>query len=129
MDLTKRDERKSSVAESTRGYIYNTPDVDIYEGKDEYKIIFDVPGTEKEDINIKVEKDVLTLTAESKYKPAEEYELSREEMDFTGYQRSFNLNGIVNTEKIEADYDNGSLTLTLPKKEEEKTKEISIKIS
>jgi HSP20 family protein len=129
MDLTKRNEGKSNVAESTRGYIYKSPDVDIYESKDVYKIIFDVPAIDKEDINIKVEKEVLTMTAECKKEPVEGYECAREEMDFTGYQRTFNLNGIVNTEKIEAGYENGTLILTLPKKEEEKTKEISIKIN
>jgi len=129
MDLTKRNEESRDAAESTRGYNYYSPDVDIYEEKDGYKIVFDVPGIEKDDIKIKVEKDVLTLTAESKREPVRDYESVREEMEFAGYTRSFNLNGIVDSGKIEADFNNGTLTLSLPKKEEEKTKEISIKIS
>jgi len=129
MDLTKRDRNETEGIESTRGYIYSTPETDIYEDKDNYRIVFDIPGIEKEDINIKVEKDVLTLTADNKKKPEEGYECVREEMGFVGYQRSFNLNGIVDAGKIEADYDNGTLILKLPKKEEEKTKEIQIKIA
>lgn len=129
MDLTKKTDNNTQEIESTRGYIYRTPETDIYEDKDNYKIIFDIPGIEKEDVTIKVEKDVLTLTAESRKKPEEDFECVREEMVFAGYQRAFNLNGIVDSGKIEADYNNGTLTLTLPKKEEEKTKEIQIKIA
>lgn len=127
MNITKKDENKN--IESTRGYIYDIPATDIYETDNEYKIIFDLPGIEKEDINIKIEKEILTLTAESKKKPLDEYEIIREEMDFNGYQRSFNLNGVVDTEKIIADYVNGTLIITLPKKEEKQTKEIKIKVS
>ena len=127
MNITKKEEHKN--IESTRGYIYDIPSTDIYETDNEYKIIFDIAGIEKEDINIKIEKDILTLTAESKKQPVDGYELIREEMGFNGYQRSFNLNGVVDTEKIVADYNNGTLVLTLPKKEEQKTKEIKIKVS
>jgi len=129
MDLTKKNENKNEPVESTRGYIYTAPDVDIFEETEVYKILFDIPGIEKDDINIKVEKDVLTLTAECKKQPGEGFECVREEMGFVGYQRSFNLNGIVDTNKIEADYSNGTLQLKLPKKEEQKTKEIQIKVS
>jgi len=128
MDLTKKNENSAQEIESTRGYIYRTPETDIYEDKDNYRIIFDIPGIEKEDINIKVEKDVLTLTAECMNSPGKGFECVREEMGFSGYQRSFNLNGIVDSGKIEADYNNGTLALKLPKKEEQKTKEIQIKI-
>jgi len=128
MDLIKKKENNETV-ESTRGYIYNVPDTDILEDKEKYTIVFDLPGIEKEDINLKAEKDILTVTAESKKQPLDSYECLREEMEFTGFQRSFNLNGIVDTNKISADFKNGTLTLTLPKKEEQKTKEIQIKVS
>jgi len=128
MNITKKEETNKNI-ESTRGYIYDTPYTDIFESENEYKIIFELPGIEKEDINIKIEKDILTLTAESKKEPIEGYQCIREEMEFNGYQRSFNLNGVVNTDKIIADYQDGTLTITLPKKEEQKTKEIKINIS
>jgi len=128
MDLIKNKENTDTV-ESTRGYIYNVPDTDIFEDKDKYTITFDLPGIDKEDINLKVEKDVLTITAESKKQPLDSYEALREEMEFTGFQRSFNLNGIVDSNKISADYKDGTLTLMLQKKEEQKTREIQIKVS
>jgi len=119
MDLIKKKENNETV-ESTRGYAYRIPDTDIFENNDKYSIIFDLPGIEKEDINLKVEKDILTITAESKKQPVESYDCLREEMEFAGFQRAFNLNGIVDPDKISADYNNGTLTLTLPKKEEAK---------
>lgn len=115
--------------ESTRGYFYITPDCDIYETDEGYKIIFEIPGIEKNDINLKVEKDVLALTAECSKQPVEGHNCLREEMLFSGYQRSFNLNNVVDTGQIQADYKGGVLTLTLPKKEEKKTKEIKVNIA
>jgi len=128
MDLIKKKEKNEKV-ESTRGYVYNIPETDIFEDNEKYTIIFDLPGIDKEDINLKVEKEILTITAESKKQPLDSYETLREEMEFTGFKRSFNLNGIVDSNKINADYKNGTLTLTLTKKEEQKTKEIQIKVS
>ncbi len=127
-NLEKKNKENKDI-ESTRGYYYETPECDIYETDKEYSIIFDIPGIEKEDINVKVEKDVLKLTAESKKQPLEDYECTLNEMNFNGYSRSFNLNGIVDTDKINADYNNGTLKLSLPKKEEKKTKEIKININ
>jgi len=129
MDLNKTNEQENKNVESTRGYHYYVPSTDIYETPEQYKLIFDLPGIEKEDINIKVEKEILTLTAESKKEPVECYECLRDEIDFYGYQRSFNLNGVVDNSKINADFSEGVLTLSMPKREEQKTKEIQIKVA
>ena len=126
--MTKKKETNETV-ESTRGYVYDVPETDITEDKEKYTITFDLPGIEKDDINLKVEKDILTVTAESGKQPMDSYETLREEMEFVGYQRSFNLNNVIDPEKIKADYQNGTLTLTLLKREEQKTKEIQIKVS
>jgi len=128
MDLIKKKENNETV-ESTRGYVYSVPDTDIFEDKEKYSIVFDLPGIEKEDIILKIEKDILTITAESKKEPLDSYECLRQEMEFSGFKRSFNLNGIVDSNKITADYKNGTLTLILPKIEEQKTREIQIKVS
>lgn len=130
MKLEKRDNRSVDRAiESTKGTFYERPVCDIYENDNEFTIYFDIPGVEKEGINLKVEKDVLTLTAECNKKPDEGYRCVREEMDFAGYRRSFNLNRTVDAEKISADYNNGTLKVTLPKREEHKTKEIKIAVN
>jgi HSP20 family protein len=127
MDLDKKQENKNT--ESTRGYIYLTPECDIIENDNEYKILFDIPGVEKENVNLNIEKDILTLKAECMKKPVEGYQCIKNEMTFSGYKRSFELGSYVDSEKINADYKNGILSLILPKKEEEKTKEIKININ
>jgi len=129
MQLEKSKNINNDNIESTRGYVYQTPECDIYETKGEYKIYFDIPGVEKNDIDLKVEKNVLTLTAESSKKPEDKYECLREELSYAGYKRSFELTDVVDSEKINADYKNGSLTLTLPKKEKHKAKEVKITVN
>lgn len=133
MNLTKKEQnnevQREEKVESTRGYYYNNPDCDIYENENEFKIVFEIPGIEKDDINVKVEKDVLTITAESRKEPPEGYDGLWSEMDYSGYRRSFNLNNLIDRDKIAADYVDGVLTLTLPKREEQKTKEITIQVS
>jgi len=128
MEIDKRKNDNKTKVESTRGFVYEKPECDIYETDNDYKIYFDIPGVEKNDVNLNVEKDVLTLTANCLKEPGKDYDCLREEMGFTGYKRSFELNNTVNTEKINADYDNGSLLVTLPKREEQKTKEIQINV-
>jgi len=127
-DNKNKELKKEEKIESTRGYIYDTPSCDLYETENEYKMYFDIPGIEKDDISLKVEKDILTLKAECSKKPDKGYNCIRSEMKFEGYKRSFELNNAVDADKINADYENGTLILTLPKKEEQKTKEIKIKV-
>lgn len=122
-------EKNNNNIESTKGVYYETPECDIMESEEEFIIYFDIPGVDKEGINLKVEKDILTLTAECSKKPAEGYNCIREEMEYSGYRRSFNLNKSVDSEKIIADYENGTLKVKLPKREEQKTKEIKIKVN
>jgi HSP20 family protein len=129
MQIEKNNELNNENIESKRGYVYENPDCDIYEAGNEYKIYFDLPGVEKEDINIKVEKGTLSLVAESTKKPEEKYEALREEISYSGYKRTFELGDLVDSNKINADYKNGTLVVTLPKKEEQKTKEIKIKVN
>jgi len=129
LDKKNKELKKDEKIESTRGYVYDTPACDLYETENEYKIFFDIPGVEKNDISLKVEKDILTLKAESSKKPDKGYDCIRSEMRFEGYKRSFELNNAVDADKIDADYQNGTLILTLPKREEQKTKEIKIKVS
>ena len=126
MEIMKKD--KSNV-ESTKGNIYKTPDCDIYENDNEYIMYFDIPGVEKDDIALKVEKDVLNLTAECTKKAGENYTCLRDEMLYSGFKRSFDLGDSVNSDDIKADYKNGTLKLILPKKEKQKTRQISINVS
>jgi HSP20 family protein len=94
---------------------------------DTFTIEVDLPGVKKEDIELKVEDDYLTVTAVRKYKneiKEEDYYLC--ESNFGVISRSFVLSDNINRDSIEAKYDNGRLVLTLEKEESKKTKSISI---
>lgn len=126
--MTKKDNDFKDV-ESKRGTRFVSPATDIIENENDYTIIFDMPGIDKKDINLKVEKDVLTVTAETCRRSDDNFECIREESGYYSYRRSFNLNNIINTDKIDAEYKDGTLTLTLSKRENEKPKEIEIRVS
>lgn len=93
---------------------------DITEKDGKYILEADLPGFKKEDISVDIDKDCLTITAEHKSEEKEENADSyiRRERYYGSYTRSFNVKGI-DTEAITATYNDGVLTLTMPKKEPE----------
>ncbi len=93
---------------------------DITEKDGQYILEADLPGFKKEDISVDIDKDCLTITAEHKSEEKEENADSyiRRERFYGSYTRSFNVKGI-DTEAITAAYNDGVLTLTMPKKEPE----------
>jgi HSP20 family protein len=101
--------------------------VNIYEDEKGYQLELNVPGRRKEDFQLNVENQLLTIKYEKK---GEESKLKtiRQEFSFPGFTRSFTLDQKINTEAIEAKYDNGLLKVYLPKKEEVKItpKQISV---
>lgn len=92
---------------------------DISDEGSSYKLTADLPGFEKGDIHIDVKNDMLTVSAE-RHSEVEDKDKKgkfvRQERSYGSYKRSFSL-GDVDADKIAAKYDNGVLTLTLPKKE------------
>lgn len=93
---------------------------DITEKDGKYILEADLPGFKKEDISVDIDKDCLTITAEHKSEEKEENADSyiRRERYYGSYTRSFNVKGI-DTEAITAAYNDGVLTLAMPKKEPE----------
>jgi len=94
---------------------------------DTFTIEVDLPGVKKEDIELKLEDDFLTINAIRSFKneiKEEDYYLC--ESNFGLISRSFALSDNINRDKIEAKYENGRLYLTLEKSEDKKTKSISI---
>lgn len=105
------------------------PITDIIETDDEFQINMELAGYSKKDISINIEDDVLTITGERE-QIDESTKFIRRESSTSKFKRSFNLDGyIINYDEIESSFKHGILTINLPKKEEEKTKSISIKIS
>jgi HSP20 family protein len=107
-----------------------TPRVNVEEGKDRFLLTAEVPGMEKDDIKIEVKDHQLMITGEKKME-AENKETDYHvcEICYGRFERSFTLPDNVNADKIEAAYKSGVLTLTIPKTEEAKPKEIKVKIT
>lgn len=114
----------------TNNSTLNFPAVNIAETKDDYELEFNVPGRKKEDFKITIDKNILTVSFEKKEDQKEEgKQFIKREFVTQSFKRSFTLDEKINTEDINASYEDGLLHLTLPKKEEVKVlpKEIAIK--
>lgn len=97
------------------------PAVNIKESKDEFKLSFAVPGMRKDDFHIGVEGNMLTISSEKEESKEErETKYTRKEYNYSSFTRSFSLPEDVNKDNIHAEYTDGVLHLTLPKKEEAK---------
>ena len=101
----------------------STPAVNIREDDKNYVLDFAIPGLEKKDLKIDMNEDILTISSEMK-KESEENKngYKRKEFSYSSFSRSFYIPENVNREKIEASYNNGVLSVSLPKQEEEKSK-------
>ncbi|MBS1771954.1 MAG: Hsp20/alpha crystallin family protein [Bacteroidetes bacterium] len=97
------------------------PAVNISEEKDNYKVTMAAPGMKKDDFKVDVEGNLMTISAEQEEEKEEkDKKYNRKEYNYTSFSRSFTLPDAVNKDNIDAKYDNGILTLTLPKKDEAK---------
>lgn len=95
------------------------PPVNIRETENAYEVALSAPGKSKEEFNIEVEKDILTISSASKSEEnVEEGKYTRREFSFKSFKRSFTLPETVQVDEIKASYENGILKLSLPKKEE-----------
>lgn len=103
--------------------------LDLIESKDRYKIIADLPGMEKDNIKIMVEKDVLTVSGERSRIKDEEDDIVFSERYYGSFSRSFRLPENVVKSGVSADYKNGILEVSVPKKEETKPREIEVKVN
>ncbi len=104
-----------------------TPATDIYETENSYVVKADLPGVKKEDIQIDLHDGTFTLKAEKKFEEKESKDnYLRVERAYGSFVRSFRLPKNVDAEKIKAEYKDGVLEVTLPKKEEAKPKKIQV---
>ncbi len=106
------------------------PPVDIYEN-DRHEIVLraELPGLKREDLDIRVENNTLTLRGERK-RDAEVKQESyhRVERVYGGFTRSFSLPTTINTEQVTATFTDGVLTITLPMREEAKPRQIQVQV-
>lgn len=95
------------------------PAVNINEEKDHYAVTLAAPGLKKDDFNIDIDGNIMTISAVTEEEKEEkEKKYTRKEYNYSSFSRSFTLPEEIDKEKIAAKYDNGILRLSLPKKEE-----------
>src|ERR1700693_3309667 len=105
------------------------PAVDIYETEHELVVKADLPDVDSKDLDIRVETNILTIRGERKCeKNVIQDNYLRVERAYGAFSRSFSLANTVNSEAIKADYQNGVLTLSIPKREEAKPKQIKVNV-
>lgn len=104
-----------------------SPAVDIYETDHEIIVQAELPGVDRQDIALHLEKNVLTLKGERRFeKETKQENYHRIERAYGGFSRSFSIPAMVDDEKIKAEYKDGILRISLPKKEQVKPKQIQI---
>ena len=107
-----------------------SPPVDILETEDNLTLKADLPDVKIEDLDIRVENNTLTIRGHRNFEKEENVKgWHRIERSYGTFARSFSLPNTVDTEKVRADYRNGVLTITVPKKEVAKPKTIHVEIS
>jgi HSP20 family protein len=103
------------------------PPVDVYEDEHNITVHAELPGIEEKDLDINLENNVLTISGERKMENEEKKEnFHRIERSYGRFTRSFTLPSTVDTEHINAAFENGILKVTIPKLEEAKPKQIKI---
>ncbi len=103
------------------------PAVDIFESDESFVATADLPGLKKDDIDVSIEDNVLTVSGERKFeKGGDEGTFRRVERSYGSFRRSFTLPRGVDPSKVGAKFEDGVLTLTLPKSEMAKSRKITV---
>lgn len=131
MEKKKQELEKQNTAgknvEEVNGTDQIAPNVDIYERDDALVVLADMPGVDRESIDINVENQVLTIKGTMMPEQHEGYQLSYQEYMPANYRRSFNLTNEVDVGKITARFNAGVLEIVLPKAKEAQLKKIEVK--
>jgi HSP20 family protein len=107
-----------------------TPSCDIFETDKELVLKFELPGVKKEKVKVTMENNVLTLRGERKFEEETNRDnYHRVERHYGEFTRSFNVPMFVDATKINAEFKEGMLTVTLPKREEARAKQIDVKVN
>lgn len=100
--------------------------MDAYRHDARFVVHFDVPGVDPSSIDLTVEKDVLTITAERRWEPAEGDQVLASERPQGSFSRQLFLGEGLDAERIEASYDQGVLTVSVPVAEQAKPRRVEI---
>lgn len=110
--------------------VFTNPPVNIHENNEGFHIEMNAAGLQKSDFKIQTEKNLLTISYEKKEEAEQKtYKTIKKEFGMKSFKRSFTLNENVNTDGIQAKYENGILQIFIPKKEEVKIMPKQIEIA
>lgn len=123
---TEKQEIAESDVERTRSRACFIPRADIYETDDSIVIMADMPGVDKDSLDITLDSDILSINGYVEPEAPENYDLAYAEYREGDYQRQFTVSNQIDRENIEATLKDGVLHLTLPKAQPS-TKKISVK--
>lgn len=124
--MARKETTEVTAPEATRGGIYYSPRVDIYETADEVVLSCDMPDVKSQDLDVRFEKGELSLHGKvQRRQEADEFLL--EEYGVGDFYRSFSITTEVEGNKISAEYRDGVLTVRLPKQEKAKPKRIVVR--
>jgi HSP20 family protein len=124
--LTQKDRAEQTSPESTRGGLYFSPRVDIYETQDELTLYADVPGCRSEDVDLRFEQGELVLHGRVRRRHPEQ-ECLLQEYEAGDFYRVFTVHESIDSSRIEAECKDGVLTVHLPKVEAAKPRQISVR--
>ena len=106
------------------------PPLDLHEDKDQYTVSLELPGLKREDISVQIEDGDLVITGERKSENvSESTEVHRQERFYGKFARTISLGAEVKAESVKAAYKDGILTVTLPKAEAAKPKQIDVSVN
>ena len=106
-----------------------TPAVDIFETENELVLKADLPDVDQKDIDVRVENQTLTIAGQRRFEKQDSGKgFHRIERSYGNFVRSFAVPNSFNTEDIRAEYKNGVLSVTLPKKEAAKPRQVKIEV-
>ena len=105
------------------------PPVDIFEEPEAIRIVAEIPGVQPDNVKISLEGNLLTIHGTKQHEDEEKTErIHRYERSYGAFERSFTLPGSVDPQNIKATYDHGVLTVTLPKSERAKPRQIEVQV-
>ncbi|PJE36255.1 heat-shock protein Hsp20 [Pseudooceanicola lipolyticus] len=126
-DVSNPGKRETDMPETTHGGRVYRPLADIVETGDGVQLMLEMPGVSRDDLDVTLEKRVLTIRGKVHPTAPDKLDLVHAEYGEGDYERSFSMSQDFDPDKIEASLSNGILTLTLPRAEAAKPKKIAVR--
>jgi HSP20 family protein len=117
-----------SFVRSSTSFRSWAPALDLYQDRDHFTVVVDLPGMKKEEIDLSLHGDSLTISGERKREEKDDQGL-RSERFYGGFQRTITLPSAVDASKVKASYQEGVLQIVLPKAEEAKPRQIEVSLN